>query len=106
MKVFYLFRGFRGYNRAMLRIQEIGDHPQREEIERRLKAIWMLDRLRPAAAGGHAGVEPVPADRNGARFAPPQGVTRRCRRRLREIYKRAELWYLDGGRRTRRGRKS
>ena len=44
MKVFYLFRGLRGYNRAMLRIQEIGDHPQREEIERRLKAIYLLDR--------------------------------------------------------------
>ena len=44
MKVFYLFRGFRGYNRAMLRIQEIGDHPHREEIERRLKAIYLLNR--------------------------------------------------------------
>jgi transposase InsO family protein len=44
LKVFYLFRGLRGYNRAMLRIEEIGDHPQREEIERRLKAIYLLDR--------------------------------------------------------------
>jgi putative transposase len=44
MKVFYLFRGLRGYNRAMLRIQEIGEHPQKEEIERRLKAIYLLDR--------------------------------------------------------------
>lgn len=44
MKVFYLFRGLRGYNRAMLRIQEIGEHPRKEEIERRLKAIYLLDR--------------------------------------------------------------
>lgn len=44
MKVFYLFRGLRGYNRAMLRIQEIGEHPQRAEIERRLKAIYLLDK--------------------------------------------------------------
>jgi putative transposase len=44
MKVFYLFRGFRGYNRGMLRIQEIGNHPQKKEIERRLKAIYLLDR--------------------------------------------------------------
>jgi putative transposase len=44
MKVFYLFRGFRSYNRAMLRIQEIGNHPDKVEIERRLKAIWLLER--------------------------------------------------------------
>lgn len=44
MKVFYLFRGLRGYNRAMLRIQEVGNHPQKEEIERRQKAICLLDR--------------------------------------------------------------
>lgn len=44
MKAFYLFRGLRGYNRAMLRIQEIGEHPQRAEIERRLKAIYLLDK--------------------------------------------------------------
>ena len=44
MKAFYLFRGLRGYNRAMLRIQEIGKHPQRAEIERRLKAIYLLDK--------------------------------------------------------------
>ena len=44
MKVFYLFRGIRGYNRAMLRIQEIGNHPNKVEIERRLKAIWLLER--------------------------------------------------------------
>jgi transposase InsO family protein len=28
----------------MLRIQEIGNHPDKKEIERRLKAIWMLER--------------------------------------------------------------
>lgn len=44
MRAFYLFRGVRGYNRAMLRIEEIGDHPQKEEIEKRLKAIYLLDR--------------------------------------------------------------
>src|SRR4030043_285518 len=44
MKVFPLFYGLRGYNRAMLRIQEIGNHPQREESERRLKAIYLLER--------------------------------------------------------------
>ena len=46
MKVFYLFGRERGYNRAMLRIQEVGDHPQREEIVKRLKAIWLLERGR------------------------------------------------------------
>ena len=46
MKVFYLFGRERRYNRAMLRIQEVGDHPQREEIVKRLKAIWLLERGR------------------------------------------------------------
>lgn len=44
MRAFFLFRGLRGYNRSMLRIQEIGNHPQKAEIERRLKAIYLLDR--------------------------------------------------------------
>jgi len=43
MRVFYLFRGLRGYNRVMLRIQEVGNHSQRAEIERRLKAIYLRD---------------------------------------------------------------
>jgi transposase InsO family protein len=30
----------------MMRIQEIGNHPFKEEIERRLKAIWLLERGR------------------------------------------------------------
>lgn len=44
MKAFFLFRGVRGYNQAMLRIEEIGNHPQRAEIEKRLKVIYLLDR--------------------------------------------------------------
>jgi transposase InsO family protein len=46
MKVFDLFYGCRSYNWAMMRIQEIGNHPHRKEIEKRLKAIWLLDRGR------------------------------------------------------------
>jgi hypothetical protein len=42
MRVFYLFGRERKYNRAMMRIQEIGNHPCKEEIEKRLKAIWLL----------------------------------------------------------------
>lgn len=44
MKVYDLFYGCRRYNWAMMRIQEIGNHPHRKEIEKRLKAIWLLDR--------------------------------------------------------------
>jgi putative transposase len=44
MRVFYLFGRERSYNRAMLLIQEIGNHRCKEEIERRLKAIWLLER--------------------------------------------------------------
>ena len=44
MKAFPLFYGLRSYNWAMLRIQEIGNHPQKDEIERRLKAIYLLER--------------------------------------------------------------
>lgn len=39
MKVFYLFNGVRGKNRAMMRIQKIDDHPQKAVIENRLHAI-------------------------------------------------------------------
>lgn len=44
MRVFYLFGRERRYNRAMMRIQEIGNHPQKEEITRRLNALWLLER--------------------------------------------------------------
>jgi putative transposase len=39
MKVFNLFRGQYGYNYRMMRIQEIGDHPEKAVIEKRLRAI-------------------------------------------------------------------
>jgi len=44
MKVFDLFYGCRSYNWQMMRIQGTSNHPQREEIERRMKAIYLLDR--------------------------------------------------------------
>ena len=44
MKVFDLFYGCRSYNWKMMRIQGISNHPQREEIEKRMKAIYLLDR--------------------------------------------------------------
>jgi len=46
MQAFFQLRGCRGKTRAMMRIQEIGDHPEKREIERRLKAIWLADRGR------------------------------------------------------------
>jgi transposase-like protein len=39
MKVFNLFRGHYSYNYRMMQIQEIGDHPEKAEIEKRLRAI-------------------------------------------------------------------
>jgi len=39
MGAFFLFSGCRSYNYRMMRIQEIGDHPEKAEIEKRLRAI-------------------------------------------------------------------
>jgi transposase InsO family protein len=44
MKVFDLFFGCRSYNWKMMRIQGTSNHPQQAEIERRMKAIYLLDR--------------------------------------------------------------
>jgi len=50
MKVFLLFGKESGYTWRMQRIQDLGDHPQKAEIERRTRALWLYDKFGLEAA--------------------------------------------------------